>query len=147
MVNINIPPLRARKDDIGLLAGYFLTKYKTLMNRPSLSMAPETLRELGEYDWPGNIRELENTIEGLVNVVESEIITPADLPTHLSESVQAVEAANTATLKEMEMDAICRAIRYCRGNLKDASTLLDIGRSTLYRKLKEYNIDIAKLIN
>ncbi len=142
VVNVNIPPLRARKDDLGLLIGVFLDKYKTLINRPNLDIALETIRKLEEYDWPGNIRELENMIEGLVNVVEDEIITPADLPLYLNETIDTVETVQTATLKELEIDAICRAIRYCRGNLKDAAALLDIGRSTLYRKIKEFDIEI-----
>lgn len=147
VVNVNIPSLRARKDDIGLLVGVFLDKYKALINRPNLEIAAETVRKLEQYDWPGNIREMENMIEGLVNVVEGDIITPADLPPYLSETVDTVECKQAATLKELEIDAICRTIRHCQGNLRDAAELLGIGRSTLYRKIKEFNIEINQLLN
>lgn len=141
VVNVNIPPLRARKDDIELLTGFFLEKYKAEMDRPELVMTPEAMVKFQEYHWPGNVRELENIIEGLVNVVEEGVITPENLPRAMTEPpAQLQDTEHAVTLKDMEKTAIKRAIIDCGGSLSAAATRLDISRSTLYRKIKEYEI-------
>lgn len=147
VVNVNIPPLRARQGDIELLTGFFLDKYKAVMGRPDLVMAPETMKKFTEYQWPGNVRELENIIEGLVNVVEGDIIFPEHLPGVMTvATVQPALREKIVTLKDMEKVAIRQAIIDC-GSLSAAAVRLDIGRSTLYRKIKEYEIDLDELLN
>lgn len=147
VVNIFIPPLRARKDDIPLLVNAFLDKYRAKVGRPELKLLPETLEILQGYSWPGNIRELENVIEGLVNVVEGEEITPRDLPENIgNRQKEKAAAAKTGTLQELEKEAIKKAIVDCGGSISAAAARLNIGRSTIYRKIREYNIDIKALI-
>ncbi|HWI54197.1 MAG TPA: sigma-54-dependent Fis family transcriptional regulator [Desulfobacteria bacterium] len=141
VVNIYIPPLRNRKVDIELLMNFFLEKYKNTMGRPQLEISPEAKERFLAYRWPGNVRELENMVEGLVNVVEGEIIYPEHLPTVLIEgSVDHLTDAKGTTLKDMERIAIIQAVKECAGSLSAAARKLDIGRSTLYRKIKEYGI-------
>jgi len=148
VVNVNIPPLRARKDDIELLTGFFLDKYKTVIGRPNLVMAPETVKKFREYQWPGNVRELENIIEGLVNVVEGDTIYPEHLPRVMAEEpLQPVVPEKMVTLRDMEKSAIRQAIIDCGASLSTVAARLGIGRSTLYRKIKEYEIDVDELLN
>ncbi|MFZ5640620.1 MAG: sigma-54-dependent Fis family transcriptional regulator [Bacillota bacterium] len=148
VVNVNIPPLRARKDDIGLLAGFFLDKYKALLSRPDLTVTPEVMEKFKAYSWPGNVRELENVIEGLVNVVEGDMITVAHLPAMMLEApARPLSNGQYLTLKDMEQAAIRQAIVNCNGSLSAAAARLGIGRSTLYRKIKEYAIDPEALMH
>lgn len=146
VVNINIPSLRVRKDDIELLAMFFLDKYKTLMNRPNLAIDSEAAGFFRAYSWPGNVRELENVIEGLVNVVEGELITPSHLPAAMIQPPTATLEEQPVTLRDMEKAAIRQAIIDCGGSLSAAAVRIDIGRSTLYRKIKEYDIDVEALL-
>lgn len=141
IVNVYIPPLRSRDKDILLLTKFFLNKYKDAIGRPNLDISEETLKLFKQYSWPGNIRELENMIEGLVNVVEDNLITVKHLPPQMFESNAAL-TGDILTLKELEKAAIQQAVRDCSGCISAASAKLDIGRSTLYRKIKEYQIEI-----
>ncbi len=146
VVNIYIPPLRNRRGDVELLMNYFMEKYKNILGRPQLKISREAIQRLLSYSWPGNVRELENIIEGLVNVVEGEIIYPEHLPQVLTEdNANFVSVKKGMTLKDMEREAIIQAVKDCAGSLSAAALKLDIGRSTLYRKIKEYEIDLEKL--
>lgn len=148
VVKIGIPPLRERKEDIELLARLFFEKFKTALGRSSMELLPQTIEKFKEYSWPGNIRELENTIEGLVNVVEEEIITPEHLPEGLEEELTGpIFTLKNKRLKDLEETAIKQALVDYDGDLGAVVSVLDIGRSTLYRKIKEYKIDIEALIN
>ncbi len=140
VVNVNIPPLRSRREDIDLLVECFMNKYKDQMNRPELKISVEVLNMLKNYSWPGNIRELENIIEGLVNIVDGDVIKPEDLPQSVSETMSLITGTKPVTLKDIEKQAIVEAITECNGVLSDVADRLQIGRSTLYRKLKEYEI-------
>lgn len=142
VVNIYIPPLRNRGEDVELLAVYFLEKYKYLIGRPELQISDEAMEKLKAFDWPGNVREIENIIEGLVNMVEEDAIEIRHLPEAIQHSrASAANHGKTMTLKDIEKTAILQAIRDCSGSLSTAATKLGIGRSTLYRKLKEYEIE------
>lgn len=117
-----------------------MNKYKDQMNRPELKISVEVLNMLKNYSWPGNIRELENIIEGLVNIVDGDVIKPEDLPQSVSETMSLITGTKPVTLKDIEKQAIVEAITECNGVLSDVADRLQIGRSTLYRKLKEYEI-------
>ena len=148
VVNVHIPPLRSRKGDIELLIAFFLNKYKSVIGRPQMNISPEALDKFILYSWPGNVRELENVVEGLVNVVEGDIIKVEHLPEIMFKAEeQAMPDTKGMTLKDIEKAAIIQAIKECSGSLSTAASKLDIGRSTLYRKLKEYEIDVASLIH
>lgn len=147
VVNVYIPPLRSRKGDIDLLVAFFMNKYKSVIGRPQLVMSPEAMEIFSAYSWPGNVRELENLIEGLVNIVEGDIIKVEHLPKIMfEEKEEPVPDTTGMTLKDIEKAAIIQAIKECSGSLSAAAIKLDIGRSTLYRKLKEYEIDVDELI-
>lgn len=164
VVTLRLPPLRERKEDIPELASHFLAKYGG--GRHSLTR--ECLDAMLAYDWPGNVRELENAIERMVSLNSGPLLHSADLPTaiqnHLT-SRRAEQAAMTAvaggaslagqqygasaehpglrpvlSMTELEREAILRALEFTKGDRVMAAHLLGIGRTTLYRKLKEYRI-------
>jgi len=146
VVSIYIPPLRERKEDIELLARFFFDKFKTEMGRPTMELLPQTIKKFKEYSWPGNIRELKNTIEALVNVVEEDIITPEHLPEGIMKELNGqIFTPKKKKLKDLEETAIKQALIDCNGDLSAVVSVLGIGRSTLYRKIKEYKIDVKAL--
>jgi len=154
--NIHVPPLRERGTDVGNLAHYFLQKYKTNSHQAFVGFTPEALNALMNYNWPGNIRELENTIERAVILGRSERIRLDDLPEkirscydHRIQTLSALAAkppvrAESAlipfTPEETEKDAITRALRSTNGNVTRAAEQLGFSRRTMYRKMKKYDI-------
>jgi DNA-binding NtrC family response regulator len=156
VVQIELPPLRERREDIGLLASYFLDRVMTRWERPGLSFAPETAEALERYDYPGNVRELENAIEHAVAVAESPVLRPSDLPAAFRSarllpeegSRDAAEAAppprprprEAWSLAEVEREHIQLVLGHHRGNATAAARTLGISRTTMWRKLREYGI-------
>ena len=144
---INIPPLRERDGDIKLLSDYMLMKYATNFNKNVIGFMEDTYQALNNYAWPGNLRELENTIERAVLVCQGELIAPSDLPAgFLVRQSQRIYVqpppAQVITASQSEENLIRTAISLHKGNIRKISRELDLSRSTLYRKLKKYNIDI-----
>ena len=159
VVNLRIPPLRDRRDDIAVLATHFLAQ----MEKESgvvRSFSDSMLRVMAEYDWPGNVRELENAIERACALSSGPVLHMGDLPTQLQDfrlhqgpAIQVVEEAmperrevmgatqdGIVSIAEMEKHAILGTIRQLKGDKLMAAKLLGIGKTTLYRKLKEYGI-------
>jgi DNA-binding NtrC family response regulator len=159
VVNLRIPPLRNRREDIAVLATHFLER----MEKESgvvRTFSDSTLRVMTEYDWPGNVRELENAIERACALSSGPVLHMGDLPTQLQdfrlqqgpavrmteeEGVERSEGVRTAggeivSIAEMERHAILETIRQLKGDKLMAAKLLGIGKTTLYRKLKEYGI-------
>jgi len=143
---IRLPPLRERGDDVLLLAARFLAELGAAAGRPGLRLAPESADLLRAYPWPGNVRELENAIQRATVVSEGGVITPADLPERVrragvrrgnGETARGASPSPPLTLAELERRAIREAIERRGGNLTGAAEELGIGRSTLYRKLRE----------
>lgn len=144
---IAIPPLRERDDDIRLLSDYMLAKYTRSFNKPVCGFHPNAYEILTRYPWHGNVRELENTIERAVLVCQGDEITPADLPATLSlrqaqHIMPQTDPAAVITMSQSEEILIRNAISQNRGNIHRISRKLGLSRSTLYRKLKKYAIDI-----
>ncbi len=158
VVNLRLPALRDRREDIPLLAAHFLDrvsrerKWKYTLNN-------EALQAMMLYDWPGNVRELENAVERACTMGSGPELRLGDLPTQLrqqelaakhaaaalSDCADGGEAVQVKTLAQMEREAILDAIRILKGDKLQAAKLLGIGKTTLYRKLKEYGIgDAAK---
>lgn len=135
-IQIEIPPLRYRKEDIALFADYFLKKYTTLYKRTGLTLHPQTIKKLESHNWPGNIRELQYTIEKAVILAEKNVITPAELTLHSDKTFSLDKVPN---LKEVERKAILAAISQNAENLTAAAEQLGISRQTLYNKLKRFN--------
>ena len=140
VVNINVPPLRERKDDIPLLAASFLKEFAQ-ENGKSIETIHEKVRSrLYVYDWPGNIRELRNCIESAVVMCQSNVITADDLPPafrNVSDDGW-INIRVGSNMAECEKIIIRETISHCNGNKSKAADMLNIGRKTLLRKLAEY---------
>ncbi len=138
VINITIPPLRERTDDIPGLAANFLMKYSRKMSKQIEGFTPGAMETLTRYPWPGNVRELENVVERAVILCDAEKIDNEDL----SISVQPHrELSANPSLEEIEKDYILRVLKEANGNQSKASQTLGIDRKTLYLKLKKYGID------
>ena len=141
-ITINIPPLRDRKEDIDLLAKYFLSEFATELNKRVIFIDQETLETMECYDWPGNVRELRNAIQYAVTMTDGNTIEYCDLPEEImlpERNKRPVRRLRHET-QAKETETILKAISQARGNMSKAASLLGISRSTLYRKLKEYDI-------
>ncbi|MER3446299.1 MAG: hypothetical protein C4291_05380 [Candidatus Dadabacteria bacterium] len=142
---ILIPPLRERKEDIPLLAHHFLEIYKKKSRKLIIGISDNAMELLKTYDWPGNIRELENVIERAVITCVRKVVTVDDLPKNIIDSAKK-ETDNKivveigSTMDEIEKRVIAETLSYTKGDKKHAAKILGITRKTLYRKLKEYNI-------
>ena len=135
-IQIEIPPLRHRKEDIAILADYFLKKYANQYKRPGLTLHPKTIQKLESHHWPGNIRELQYTIEKAVILAEKEVIKSSELSLHSDKTGSFDKVPN---LKEVERKAILTAISQNAENLTATAEQLGISRQTLYNKLKRFN--------
>jgi DNA-binding NtrC family response regulator len=139
VVQIKLPPLRDRKSDIPLLVNVFLEKFCDPA-RPIHTISEDAMRRIMAYDWPGNIRELENAIARAVALGSGPILHVADLPSSLqyASMERPPENDELVTLEALERHAILRALRETAGDKLAAARLLGIGKTTLYRKLKQY---------
>jgi DNA-binding NtrC family response regulator len=141
VVQIKLPPLRERKSDIPLLVTSFLEKFSSNSDIPR-EMTEDAMRRLMAYDWPGNVRELENAIERAVALGSGPYVSVHDLPSSLqyptSERPPAKE--EILPLEELERRAILSTLRQNGGDKQAAARTLGIGKTTLYRKLKQYQI-------
>jgi len=144
VVNLHIPALSARKEDVPLLAHHFLLKHAALMGKDVTELAPDTLDLLRAYDFPGNVRELENIIERGVALTTGHGIEPAQLPDDLRElSIRTFrkKAGRIPTLEEQEQDYITWVLQEAGGNQTLAAQILGIDRVSLWRKLKRYEVE------
>ena len=158
VVNLRIPPLRERREDIALLAEFFLEQIQRQTGR-SYTFSEDAMRLIMEYDWPGNVRELENAVERICAMSSGPVLHMVDLPTQLqdfrahrreadlaaaayeaSAELQADADSSIVSIAEMERKAILGTIRQLSGDKLMAAKLLGIGKTTLYRKLKEYGL-------
>lgn len=142
VMEIYLPPLKERQEDILLLAKLFLQEFKKEFNRNVQKFHPETEKLLLNYSWPGNVRELKNVIERSVILAQGDTILPEYLPLELHEHTpsQPVMRASGMSLAEMEKWHIAEVLRSVNGNKSQAAKILDISRSTLREKLKLYQI-------
>ncbi|MGH7784830.1 MAG: sigma 54-interacting transcriptional regulator, partial [Candidatus Binatia bacterium] len=143
VIRIELPSLRERPEDIPLLADHFLQKFAPQAKRTVDSIDPDVLAALMSYRWPGNVRELEHTIERAVLLGREPTIGLKDLPPQLmianQNTVPLAEAvARAYTLRNLEREYILRVIESTHGNKTEAAKILDVDRTTLYRKLEEY---------
>ncbi|MCD4737354.1 MAG: sigma-54 dependent transcriptional regulator [Bacteroidales bacterium] len=140
-ITLHIPPLRERMDDLPLLMEHFLKIYTARYDRTNLKISSGALDSLMSHNWPGNVRELKHTIENAVIMCGSEIIKPEDLQLR-SGKIESVEEKKIMTLEEGEKLIIGQALINNRGKIVDTARELKIGRQTLYRKMKKYNLII-----
>ena len=153
VVNLRLPSLRDRREDIPLLAAHFLDRISR-EHGTKFTLSDEALRTMMRHDWPGNVRELENSVERACALSSGPVLHLGDLPTQLQQ--QGLEARKSVspagetetegsvpaltTLADLERQAILGTIRRLNGDKLQAAKLLGIGKTTLYRKLKEYGI-------
>jgi DNA-binding NtrC family response regulator len=142
VVQIKLPALRERKSDIPLLVTAFLEKFSD-PQLPAWSISEDAMRRLIAYDWPGNVRELENAIERAVALGNGPIVEGADLPPNLQypTTERVPESDELLPLEELERRAILRTLRQTSGDKLAAARILGIGKTTLYRKLKQYHME------
>jgi len=143
VVNIHIPPLRERKEDIPLLVAAFLKEFAKENGKQIEGIDPKARAALYNYSWPGNVRELRNCIESAVVLCKGQFITLDDLPPFLRTGADEnyVKISLGTTLSEAEKEIIQANLSYFRGNKSKTAEVLGIGRKTLHRKLKEYGIE------
>jgi DNA-binding NtrC family response regulator len=148
---IEVPPLRERKQDIPLLIGLFLKQFAQQLGKPEPDIAPDAFQKLLDYAWPGNVRELQNAIEYAVVLARQGLIGVKELPAEvqLPTVLQLTERAPAASgrsgvqsLDDVERNTILQALAECHGNKKKAAERLGIQRATLYNKIKRYGIEI-----
>jgi len=138
VINITIPPLRERAEEVEELAGFFAEKYGQKLSKEIKGFTPEALRALNGYAWPGNVRELENVIERAVILCDAERIGSRDLSIPIA--LETGGRASGGSLEQMERDYILRVLREFQGNQSKTSQVLGIDRKTLYLKLKKYGL-------
>ena len=149
VVGIEVPPLRERKEDVALLAKYFLKRFASDLT-PAKEVARETCMCLDNYDWPGNIRELENVIRRAIALGKSEAIAPEDLPSTIfspaGDNRGPTDIPSDDTMASYEKAAILNALKKSGHNRRIAAQILGIGEATLYRKISKYRL-IARAEN
>ncbi len=142
VVLVNIPSLRERKDDIPLLSYHFLNKYNRKFGKDVRSFAPEVLEIFLSHQWPGNVRELENVIERAVIMEPSSEINTQSLPSEIRRvPFDPLSHTGLMTLEEMEKFLIQRTLRLLDGQKNKAAEALGVDVTTLWRKLKKYNLE------
>jgi DNA-binding NtrC family response regulator len=145
---IEIPPLRERKEDIPPLVATFLKRFAQELGKEEPEIAPEAFQKLLDYSWPGNVRELQNAMEYAVVLARQNKISVKELPAEvqLPAALQQTERNNNhggvQNLDDMERNAIIQALAQCHGNKKKAAQVLGIQRPTLYNKMKRYAIEL-----
>jgi DNA-binding NtrC family response regulator len=141
---IFMPPLREKKEDIPLLVNHFLEKYGDGTDRTVCGVSSQVMTSLFQYEWPGNVREIENLIQHAIVMGSSPILTTKDLPARFSTGYHGklieVGGPNIPTLREMEEKLIRKSLRVTKGNISSAARILGVDRKTIYRKMKRFSL-------
>lgn len=135
---ISLPSLNERKKDIPLLADWFIQQFSPKLNKRLTGMSPAFLQALQQHSWKGNIRELRNVLERAAILTDTDILDVSSLPFDFQQGTD--NASSSLRLADMERSHIIRVLAHVKGNKTRAAELLDIGLTTLYNKIKEYNI-------
>lgn len=138
--SIKVPQLKNRKEDLMLFATHFLDKANTELEKNILGFSDETLKKFEEYPWPGNLRELQNTIKRAVLLTSGKLVEVDVLPSKIAERTPEDEKSFSLFKNENEKEMILNALKKTKGNKSKAARILDIDRKTLYNKLKQYGI-------
>lgn len=149
VIEIIIPPLRERRDDIPTLAYFYLRNYAKQLNKSAYEIAPKTLQQLVDYDWPGNVRELQNAIERLVNLSDGEVVSGAihggaSFPGGSPSPAAALDETGLMSFEEHEKRIIGGTLEALNYNITRAADILRLSKPTLYRKVKEYGIELDR---
>lgn len=154
VVPIMLPSLTERREDIPMLAHYFLHKYAGGMNRPVRGILPDTMALLVRYGWPGNVRELENVVERAVSLSRGPLLTPDDLPQAICQAAHGEMGGKPLcgnstdeaylTLEEVEKRHLMCVLKETKGNKVKAAKILGIDRRTLYRMAERFGLDMGE---
>jgi two-component system response regulator HydG len=151
-----LPPLRERLDDIPLLAEYFLKKHQLPGRQPVSGISPGVVHEMMNYDWKGNVRELENLMKRAIIKTEGITLIEMDLPNRsgVQSSAELLEPPATTPIpykkyldevvRDAEQKFLLRALKESKGNLNQAARMMEVDRKTIYRKIEEYKIDVTR---
>ena len=137
-VEINIPPLCDRIDDISLLAEHFLNFYARKYHKEIISVSPEAINKLKKYPWPGNVRELQHAIERAVIMADSNMLQESDFL--FSKKGYESSSTDSLNLDEVEKQAVIKAIQLHGGNISKAADELGLTRASLYRRMEKYGL-------
>lgn len=146
-VEIHLPPLRDRAEDILFLTRHFLSKYNQKFEKSIKGVSREVQKFFLAYDWPGNVRELENTIESACIICQREFVDIIDLPKYLQKKISSISKklpyhkSHSLSLQNLEMEYIAHLLQTNAGNIRKTAQILNISRTSLYSKLKKYKID------
>lgn len=153
VIDIAIPPLRQRQDDIPVLASFFVAKYAALLRKNIYGFTPRAMQQMSGYTWPGNVRELENFVERMVNLSEDGTISDVgslfrgmQTPDVVSDGVREAEPPQVVSLAEAERRAIEEALRSCAFNMTRCATVLAVSKPALYAKLKRHGIRLRRTL-
>jgi len=153
---ITLPPLRERIDDIPLLAEHFLEKHRSLARQPIAGFSPSVIHQMMNYEWRGNVREMENLIRRAIIKADGNTITALELLQDIQtpQSHEVTESPSRTTVpyktyleqvvRDAEVKYLFRALKECSGNLNQVAKMMDVDRKTVYRKIEEYKIDVSK---
>lgn len=147
VINLKLPSLRERKEDIGLLIDNFLIKYSKKNKKNIKGITPQSAKLLNNYDWPGNVRELENAIERAVVMAKNENVEPNDLPSNINVNTkksrkETFRIPSGATMKEIEKKVILETLQTTNGSKSKAAKILDISTRKIEYKIKEWSKDV-----
>ena len=140
VIPIHLPPLRNRRNDIPLLARYFLRRFALEQNKEIQDFSSEAMRLILDYPWPGNVRELENSIEHTAVLAKRSKVEISDLPVAIRDVAPSLASESPGTMVENEKKLLLEVLQECDWNKKKTALQLGISRSTLYEKLKKYQI-------
>lgn len=146
VINIVIPPLRKREDDVLLLVRHYLGKFSAMLGFPNAQLDRLAEHSLVNYQWPGNVRELANAMERAVNMAKGKNIRLEHLPEHLQKPVHVTRnSATNDRLGKLEKEIILDTLESVNWNISKASSVLGMARNTLYRKMNKYSIDLSRI--
>lgn len=146
VITIDLPPLRARGDDVLLLAQHFVVHFAAQAQKAVTGLSPQAAQKLMTYDWPGNVRELSNCIERAVALTRFDHVTAADLPERVSKHrthyqlLPSEDPKDLVTIDEIEKRYVLRVLKAVGGSRTEAARILGLDRKTLYRKLEKYGV-------
>ena len=147
VIGIDLPPLRERPEDIEPLIKHFLQKIANRSQRSVTGISPDALQALKAYRWPGNVRELENVMERCSILARGGLVTADYLPFKPDDDNQSPEQILSFNLRDTERLQVIRALRQTRWNKSRAAELLGVTRKTIDRKIKEFDLDPAELLD
>jgi len=139
-VEIHLPPLRERTNDIPLLVNHFISQYSIRYHKPKLLVPPSTMNRLELYHWPGNVRELEHAVERAIILTEDDILQPQDFFLTDTEDSKDSPVKDAFKLNEVEKSVIQKALSKHGGNITQTARELGLTRTALYRRLEKYGL-------